>query len=45
MKIGGNEKKREQVARVEADCHVIITADVKKTRLIKPGTGCDSLLS
>lgn len=29
----------------EADCCVIITADVEKTRLVKSETGCDSLPS
>ena len=44
-KKGGDEKKRGNFATIEADCHVIITADVEKTRLIKPGTGCDLRLS
>lgn len=35
MKIEGNEKIREQLVGVEADCCVIITADVEKTRLEK----------
>lgn len=45
MKIEGNEKIREQLVGVAADCCVIITADVEETRLVKSETGCDSLPS